>query len=161
MSVLVSKRKDSSLEVLIKSIELHNMLIEFMQRNFGIKDLEHFVQLRYAYGEDDKEDYSKYRFLLFESKRRINYIASSLTGNLRSANSIYPTNLMECDKRRSYQTEGILDCELLIKELQHLIDIFYVDINVYKRYVEAIDKEIGLIKNWRQKDNKIRSRFSG
>ena len=31
MSVLVSKRKESKLEVIVYSIELHNMLVELMQ----------------------------------------------------------------------------------------------------------------------------------
>lgn len=61
MSVLVSDRTESKFEPITYSTELHNMLREFMQRNFGVKDLEHFVQLRYAYGKDDTEDFGKYR----------------------------------------------------------------------------------------------------
>ena len=36
---------------------------------------------------------------------------------------------------------------------------FDVDLNVYNRYVKAIDREIGLIKRWRQRDMAIKSRL--
>lgn len=58
MSVLVSDRKESKFEAITYSIELHDMLIDFMQRSFGVKDLEHFVRVRYAYGDDATEDYA-------------------------------------------------------------------------------------------------------
>ena len=45
MSVLVSDRKESKFEAITYSIELHDMLIDFMQRNFGVKDLDHFVRI--------------------------------------------------------------------------------------------------------------------
>lgn len=53
MSVLVCDRKESKFEAIIFSEELHNMLTELMQRSFGIKDLDSFVRMRYAYGKDD------------------------------------------------------------------------------------------------------------
>ena len=53
MSVLVSDRKESKFEAITYSIELHDMLIDFMQRNFGVKDIDHFVRVRYAYGDDE------------------------------------------------------------------------------------------------------------
>ena len=48
MSVLVSDRKESKFEAITYSVELHDMLLDFMQRSFGIKDLEHCVRVRYA-----------------------------------------------------------------------------------------------------------------
>jgi hypothetical protein len=91
------------------------------------------------------------------SKNRINQIASLLTANVRSANTLYPTSLHEYETRRDYQNSAIINCENLIKELQHVVDIFDVDVNIYGRYIKAIDREIGLIKKWRQRDNKIKS----
>lgn len=78
MSVLVKDRKESKFEAITFSIEIHDMLIELMQRGFGVKDVDHFVRLRYAYGKDDKEDFSKYRNLMHNFKMHINDIASSL-----------------------------------------------------------------------------------
>ena len=62
MSVLVSDRKESKFEAITYSIELHDMLIDLMQRSFGVKDLDHFVRVRYAYGKDETEDFAKYRY---------------------------------------------------------------------------------------------------
>ena len=44
-------------------------------------------------------------------------------------------------------------------ELQLVVEIFDVDLNLYNRYVKAIDREIGLIKRWRQRDMAIKSRL--
>lgn len=161
MSVLVSKRNESRFEAITYSVELHNMLIELMQHSFGIKDLDHFVRIRYAYGKDPTEDFSKYRYLMQNFKTRIDQIASLLTNNVRAANSIYPTTLHEYEKRRDYQNTAIVNCEQLLKELQRVVEIFEVDINIYGRYVNAINREIGLIKKWRQRDNKIKSQLTG
>lgn len=161
MSVLVSDRKESKFEAVTYSIELHNMLIEFMQRNFGVKDLNTFVRVRYAYGKDNKENLSKYMYLMQNFKNRIDQTASLLTSNARSANTLYPTSLHECERRRDFQNNAIANCEQLVKELQRVVEVFDVDVNVYGRYIKAIDREIGLIKKWRQRDNKIKSYFQG
>jgi hypothetical protein len=161
MSVLVSDRKESKFEAIAYSIELHVMLTELMQRSFGLKDLENIVRIRYAYGKDDKEDFAKYRYLMQNAKNRIDQIASLLTSNVRSANTLYPTSMHEYEQRRDYQNNAIANCEQLIKELQRVVEIFEVDINVYGKYIKAIDREIGLIKKWRQRDNKIKSYLQG
>lgn len=161
MSVKAGDRKESKFEVITFSVELHNMLIELMQRSFGIKDVDRFVRLRFAYGKDKVEDFSKYRYILNNSKNRINQIASLLTSNVRAANSLYPTSLHELECRRDYQNFAIVNCEQLINELQRIVDIFEVDINVYSRYIKAITKEIELIKRWRQQDNRLKVHFEG
>ena len=62
---------------------------------------------------------------------------------------------------RDYQNTAIVNCEQLLKELQRIVEIFEVDVNLYSRYVKAIDREIGLIKKWRQRDNRIKSQLRG
>lgn len=159
MSVLVSKRKESRFEAITYSIELHDMLLELMQRSFGIKNLDQFVRLRFAHGKDKTEDFSRYRYLMQNYKIRIDRIASLMTNNIRAANSIYPATLHEYEIRRDYQTTAIVNCEQLIKELQRVVEIFEVDVNVYRKYIQAINREIGLIKKWRQRDNKIKTKL--
>lgn len=161
MSVLASKRRESKFEAITHSIELHDMLLDLMQRNFGVKDLEHFVRIRYAYGKDETEDFEKYRYLMTNFKNRIDQLASQLTNNVRAANSTYPTSMREYEQRRDYQNNAIINCEQIVKELQRVVEIFEVDINVYGRYVKAIDREIGSIKKWRQRDNKIKAYLQG
>ena len=36
-----------------------------------------------------------------------------ITSNVRAANTIYPTNLHECEMRRDYQNTAIVNCEQL------------------------------------------------
>jgi len=160
MSVLVSKRTESKFEAIIHSVELHDMLIELIQRNFGVKDIEKFVRTRFAYSVEEDE-YAKHRYLMQNFKSRVDQLASQLTSNVRAANSLYPTSMTEYERRREYQNNAIVNCEQLIKELQRVVEIFEVDINLYNRYVKAIDREIDLIKKWRQRDNKIKSHLQG
>lgn len=161
MSVLVSDRKESRFEAITYSIELHDMLIDLMQQDFGVRDLKHLVRLKYAYGKEETENYEKYAYLMNKYKDRVDLLASRLTSNVRGANSIFPINMHEYERRRDYQNDAIVNCEQLLKELQRVVEIFDVDINFYRRYVKAIDREIGLIKKWRQRDNKIKSRLQG
>lgn len=160
MSVLVSKRTESKFEAIIHSVELHDMLIDLIQRNFGVRDIEKFVRTRFAYSVEEDE-YAKHRYLMQNFKSRVDQLASQLTSNVRAANSLYPTSMTEYERRREYQNNAIVNCEQLIKELQRVVEIFEVDINLYNRYVKAIDREIDLIKKWRQRDNKIKSHLQG
>ncbi len=161
MSVLVSKRKESRFEAIVFSVELHNMLIELMQRSFGIKDIRHVVQMKFAFGKEPTENYDKYLYLMSNFKMRIDQMASLLTNNIRAANSIYPTTMAEYKKRRDFQNDALVNCEQLINELQRVVEIFDTDINLYARYIHAIDREIGLIKKWRQRDNKLKAHLQG
>lgn len=160
MSVLVSKRTESKFEAIIHSVELHDMLIDLIQRNFGVRDIEKFVRTRFAYSVEEDE-YAKHRYLMQNFKSRVDQLASQLTSNVRAANSLYPTSMTEYERRREYQNNAIVNCEQLIKELQRVVEIFEVDINLYNRYVKAINREIDLIKKWRQRDNKIKSHLQG
>lgn len=163
MSVLVSKRTESKFEAITHSVELHDMLIDLIQRNFGVRDIEKFVRTRfaYAYSTTDEDEYAKHRYLMHNFKSRVDQLASQLTSNVRAANSLYSTSIAEYERRREYQNNAIVNCEQLIKELQRVVEIFDVDINLYGRYVKAIDREIDLIKKWRQRDNKIKSHLQG
>ncbi len=161
MSVIAAKRKESRDEAIAYSIELHDMLIELMRRSFGVKDVDQYVRVRFAYVKDPEEDFAKYRYIMTEAKNQIERTASLLTANLRAAKSLYPTSMHEYEIRRDYQNAGIVNCNQLIDQLQHVVDVFNVDLNVYGRYIKAIDREIGLIKKWRQRDNKMKSYLSG
>lgn len=127
MSVLVSDRTESKFEAITYSVELHDMLIELMQRSFGVKDLDHFVRVKYAYGKESAEDFSKYRYLMLNYKNRIDQLASMLTSNIRAANSIYPTTLHEYEKRRDYLSHILIS---------HLIESF-----IYKIFLKVLKKK--------------------
>lgn len=60
-----------------------------------------------------------------------------------------------------FATEVVLTNRKSYPRIQRIVEIFEVDVNLYSRYVKAIDREIGLIKKWRQRDNRIRSQLKG
>lgn len=161
MSVLVSDRTESRFEALTYSLELHDMLLDLLSRNFGIKDLDHMVRVRYAHGKIATEDFPYYHYQMHKYKDRIDKLAYALTNNLRAAKSIYPTSIHEYEKRRDYQNDAIVNCEQILNDLQRVVEIFDVDVNLYGRYVKAIDREIELIKRWRQRDNKLKTYLEG
>ena len=157
MSVLVSDRNESRIEAVVLPNDIHDMTINLMQRNFGIKDIKNFARSRYLHGKDTTEDFIKYRALMHECKVRVNNAASMIGTDTKRAYSLYPSSMHEYEKRRDYQNAAICDCEVLKKELQRVVEIFCVDINVFGPLIKAIDREIGLIKKWRQRDNRMKS----
>ena len=161
MSVLVSNRKLSRLEVITYSDEVHKLIIDLMQRSFGVKDVDQFVRVRYAYGKEDKEDFAKYRYLMHCFKVQLNKYGDNLTANLRAANKIHPICMTEYEQRRLYQNSALVNCDQIKMELQKVADIFNVDINRFAPLVKAVNRETDLIKKWRLSDNKIKSRLQG
>lgn len=157
MSVLVANRKESRFEPIVFSETLHDMLIDLMRRDFGIEDIDEFVRVQYARGKIKEEDFAYYRWQFQKRKENIEEYASRLTSNLRSAYYRYPTTMHEYEVRRDCQNEGIANCEMIVKELQKVVEMFMVDINLFREHIKAIDREIDLIKSWRQRDNKIKS----
>lgn len=161
MSVLVINRKESRYEPIMHAVAIRDMLVELAQRNFGIKNLDHFVRMRYAYGKDKTENFERYRYLMHNSKESIDMTARLLTKNLLAAQSIYPTSMAEWEQRRAFLNTAIGNCNQLIFELQEIVKRFDIDINGLDSYQNAIDREIDLIKKWRQRDNKIKSHLTG
>lgn len=159
MSVLANDRNLSKFEAIVHSEELHTQLRDLMQRNFGVKDLRRFAYMQCAYGIDNVEDYEKYYWRLMTHKKNIDKMATLMTSNVRAAYSTFPSNLHECEIRRDYQNAAIVNCEQIIKEIQRVVTDFNLDINKLKPFIVAIDREIDLIKGWRQRDNKIRKRL--
>ena len=159
MSVIKAKRKESRFEVLVHADNVHDMLLELMQRDFGIKDLAILVRKKYLFGKTQESDYKYYVMVMNQSKTRIDYLSRQLIASVRAANVLYPVSEAELDRRRDYQNNAIASCEQIKSELQRVVDIFEVDINIYARYFQAINREVHLIKTWRQRDNKLKSRL--
>ncbi len=159
MSVLVSDRKESRFEVITLSVSIREKLIELMHRGFGIKDIRRAASRRYAFGKAASDSPAEFVLEMTEYKRRLGELAAQLTNNLRAANSIYPTSVAELEQRRSYQNTAIANCEQILGEFQIIAEVFEVDLNTFGDCVNAVDREIGLIKRWRQGDNRLRSRL--
>ncbi len=157
MSVPVGDRTESKFEVIVYVNTLHDALRELMIRNFGIRNRDKILRnMRVT-----PYVYSNFDYILLNHKTELERLATALTNDLRAANTIYPVFLHEYEKRRDYQNSAIVDCELILKELQRVVDDFDLDVNLYPRYVKLIDKEIYLIKKWRQKDNQMKCKIMG
>ena len=160
MGVIVSHRNESRFEVLAHAVAMRNLLTGLAMRGFGIKNLKSLARKKYIYGSDKTESVAKYVSLLACHRNRFDFLSAQAVGYTRAANAIFPRTLSECDLRREYQDRALVACEQLIGELQQIVEVFDVDLNCYKQYVEAIDREIGLIKSWRQSDNRFRAALS-
>ena len=141
MAVLVNNRKESKLEPIVCSVELHKMLTDLIQKDFGVRDLDHLVRVRYAYGRDATENFSRYRYLMQTAKNNIDQMAFLLTNNLRGANSIYPTSMREYEQRRDYQNFAIVNCEQIIKELQRVVETFETWMSMSTAELSALSTE--------------------
>lgn len=159
MSVPKCRRNTSRLEVIDHSVKVRGMLTELCSRDLGIKDILHVARMNYAFGIDQREDLSKYMYEIRHSKEKLIDLGGQIEGYVRAANSIIPKFLYECKMRREFQTRALASCEQVVSELQHIVGTFKVDINSFKQYIVAIDRQEELIKKWRQADNRIRERI--
>lgn len=157
MSVKVIDRKESRYEAFYSAVNLRDTINEFAHRNFGLKDLDHFVRMRYAYRKDETENFAKYRYLLENSKKNLDMTCRLLVNTLTLANDIHrPSTSAEFDKKNEYLTIAIGYCDSIRKGLQEVITDFEVDINKFIPYEKEISREIELIKRWRQKTNQLK-----
>ena len=159
MSVVKSKRNESRLEVLVQADRLAKSLTDLMVRDFGIKDPEMVARRKYAFGKDRVENASRYRFLISETKTSLSQDVRLLTYHIESANAIFPTTLSECDKRRELQDLALGNCAHIRHELQRFCDVFDVRIGDYRIPVAELDREVALLKKWRQKDSSVRRKL--
>ena len=175
MSVPKSKRKESQFEVFHHLTEIREKITDLLLRDFGYSFEKFYKKLERRYGgksfeeldETQKSDFlrKKKRAEAFDewyiSQERVAIIEClhSLNEHIYTANSIYPTCREELTERRLHQDIAIGQCYRLIQELQYSIETLPVDVNVYLRFAEDIEKEISLIKGWRKSDNKFKKSF--
>ncbi len=172
MSVPKRRRKESPFEVIKHFYRLRFEITDLLLRDFGYSEKKAEGRMQRIFGgksyeeltEEQQKHYTK-RVSRNESFENwfIGYQRDTIMDCIRnateyifSANSIYPTNLMEYEERRMFQNKAIGQCYRLLQELQYTVEILPVDINKYSRFVEGIEKEIRLLKGWRKKDNKFK-----
>ena len=169
MAVLARNRTLSKLEFYMNACKLRRQLIFLMGRDFGVKprirdtkfytrkwdaeDAKQFAEILGKYGEQKVVD--DYPLWLMEHVREeILRHLSSMMKHITRAYTIWATNKTEADLRRCAQDLAISDCESLKQELELAADILPVDADKLLKYVDAIDREIALLKGWRKSDNK-------
>lgn len=156
MGVIAANRNLSKCQAVMSAVELKAKIHDLCIRDLGIKNLESVVRKKYIFGNDPSKYMEKYVLELHQSKQRLHYLSDELIANTRSANRIKMNSIRKCDLRLDYQERAVNNCEMLIGKLQDVVDLFCVDINIYRQYINAIDDEIDLLKNWIQTTNKAR-----
>lgn len=172
MSVLKRNRKESQFEVFHHYYKLRKDMTDLLLRDFGynIKKSEKYLERIFSgrsYEEltdDEKKYYDKLRkrnesfeeWFIQDQRKVIIDCLRCIGENVFMANSIYPMYPEELVERRILQDKAIGQCYRLVQELQYAIETLPVDVNVYTRFGESIQKEIDLIKGWRKSDNKFK-----
>lgn len=176
MSVLKSKRKPSQFEVFHHLTKLRQEITDLLLRDFGYsfekaeKRLNHRFSNRHYEDLTDQEKiaYDKLRerntafdeWFIKDERQVIVDCLREITKEVYIANSIYPTCYEELVQRRLHQDEAIGQCYRLTQELQYAIETLPVDVNIFLRFGESIQKEVNLIKGWRKSDNKFKGAIS-
>ena len=174
LAVLKNLRKLSSMEFYKTAINIRKSITEWLLKDFGVVGKPFSVKrvIKNIDEEDEKiidDIFLKYGvnpnkqfqneypewFVDFERDIIIK-ILHEMIANITSANSIYAVHDFEFDLRREYQDKAITNFYQLYQELQYITSIFKTDLNKYVEILDLIDKEVDLIKGWRQSDNKKR-----
>lgn len=182
MSVLKNKRSNSSLEYYHTARRLRREITKLFLRDFGVKDFKKIKSKNFP-DEELKQDiikqypkmgmffnqYTKMaeelrtenvvsqypEWLVFKFRDDIMNYLKQLMDNITAADAIYPNNKLEFKRKRVYETEAIISCEKLIQCFQYIIEVLPVDVNKLIPYIDMIQKEIDLLKNWRKRTNRL------
>ncbi len=82
-----------------------------------------------------------------------------LVDYITAANTIYPQNLREAERRRDYQTQAIIIVEQIIQLLQYMLTTLSVNPDKFQPVTELLVKEAALLRAWRKSDNKFIAKF--
>lgn len=156
MTVVKSKRKLSHLEVMHQATKIRKSIEVLCFRNLGIRDTDNIARKKFRVGKDLNFEPLRYYEILCAEKENLRLLAYQAQRYLIGASEIYPKTKQELYLRRNGQDLSIGTYEMILKEFQHICDVFDVDINVYKQYVDDIDYEIRLLKSWRKSDSRFK-----
>ena len=78
---------------------------------------------------------------------------------ITAANTIYPQNLREAERRRDYQTQAIIVVEQILQLLQYMLTTLSIGPDKFQPVTELLVKEAALLRGWRKADNKFITKF--
>jgi hypothetical protein len=119
MSVIKSERKTSELEFLHTAREL---------QIFSIQKCSHFPK----------------RYTFYISQPLAN-VATRIHQNVKLGNSIYPTNQHEVQIRLDYFLKAKAECNNMVSQIEVAKELFDVDTNIIRDWMQLVSKEIKLI----------------
>lgn len=169
MSVLARNRTLSKLEFYMNARRLYKQILFLLVRDFGLKprareptfytkgwdskDKELFETIARKYGMAKiVDDYPAWIIEMF--RKELLKSLSSIMTNITMAYTVWATNKAEAELRRVSQDKAIAACENLLQIFEVMIDVLPVKADKLLPYVDAINKEIALLKGWRKSDNK-------
>lgn len=175
MAVLKNLRNLSKMQFYKTAIYIRQELTDWMLRDFGttknkksvkqvIKDIspedqQVIDEIFMKYGKSPNKEYQgEYPQWFMDHEREVILkILQELVENITRANTLYVSkgNRTEYELRRAYQDKAIGCCFVLYQELQYIISMFGTDLNKFIPILESIEKEVDLLKGWRQSDNKL------
>lgn len=176
MSVRLDQRNESKLEFENNARRLRKEVTDWLFKDFGQgkkKTIRHVI--KNISPEDEQamieifekySMYSKNKFVseypswyIQQEREIILKILSDLISDIAHANTIYANSLAEFEMRREYQTKALGDCYTLQAEIISVAECVDLDFNKLSPIIRLLDKEIALLKGWRQSDNKPRKKL--
>lgn len=176
MSVVKSKRGKSRLEVIHNYYKLRERMTFVLFNDFGYSRKKAAARISHKYFlnqpredlaeaekivYDDMLDHSDRIFKEFVERERayLTKLMQELGTHLASANGIYMTIPEEAIERRLEQDKAIAACYSIVAEFNCVLRTLPVSASKYAEASKLIRREIGLIKGWRQSDNKRRKQL--
>lgn len=156
MSVVLSKRRESRLEVWNNAELLRTALLDLSNRSFGVYSRNSIFRRRYAVLLRNGLEQEYMDNLIKEKSDRLSRFADDLIDSIVSADAIFPTRPEDLKLRRLYQDKALSLCGVIEDELQYIVTYFDVNIEVFKIQIQLLNREVDLIKRWRTSDNKLR-----
>lgn len=174
MAVLDNLRKLSTMEFYKNAKKIRWELTDWLFRDFGnkhnprsvrqvIKNIDEEDQavideIFQKYGKStNKEFQSEYPQWFIDHERDIVVrLLQELMECIIKANSIKIETESEYQLRRQYQTRAISACFALYTELDYIAASIGTDLNDLVDILDRLDREISLLRGWRQSDNKKR-----
>lgn len=172
MSVLVKRRHKSKFEVFDNWTDLRIEITDLLLRDFGYsqekatkrlnkrfgnKSMDEMSEIEISHYQKTKARYEAFdEWFISDERKVITDFMRKVSSHCTLANSLFPYIEEEYVERRLHQDKAIGYCFAIKQELQYVIDTLPVDVNVYLRFADKIDKEIALIKAWRKSDNKLK-----
>lgn len=126
MSVIKSKRSESEMEFVYNARQLQ---IYTIQKCVGFP--------------------KRYTFYLAQP---IADLATQIHHHVKCANSIYPTNQHEVQMRRDYLLKANAELQSLVSQIEVAAEIFGLEPDTLKYWMEFVEKEIRLVKAVMKKD---------
>jgi hypothetical protein len=144
MSVLVSKRKISSMQFYLNARSLRRDITKMLEQMFS---------------DESKFCYSK--GLEYYIQTRILDLLGDMMESIVNANEIFPTTVEEVTQRKLLQNKAIGHVANLENELEYLVDLFPEKIRQIIMFVDLIDHEKKLLRRWKQSNSKILKTIQG